>query len=174
MLEERRAQMKVLMFHRIINQQVILPTQVLIPITTARGYAYRFMVPFARTVVLLSWRYPPMEYTTCYHSWLSWYWHLQPATAVHDSSIRKHRFQSVLYIGYTLIMYKIPSAHVPVCFVHLNVLQMCVILEERTALFKEEKKKMYAVYVMCFIYSQCLPNILIKGLGLLKDTMKYE
>ena len=35
-LEERMTQMKVIMLHRIIDKQVILPTQVLIQVTTAR------------------------------------------------------------------------------------------------------------------------------------------
>ena len=85
-LEERRTHMKVIMLHRIINKQVILPTQVLIPMTTARGYTYRFMVPFARAVVYQKSFYPPMKYaTTC----------TLPATksSCHDADIFKRQLR---------------------------------------------------------------------------------
>ena len=48
-LQERRAQAKVTMMHRIVNKTVDIPTTHLHPTTSVRGHSQRFLVPFART-----------------------------------------------------------------------------------------------------------------------------
>ncbi|KAH3824882.1 hypothetical protein DPMN_126737 [Dreissena polymorpha] len=48
-LQERRAQMKVVMMYLIVHNLVDVPTTYLIPISSARGHETCYLVPFART-----------------------------------------------------------------------------------------------------------------------------
>ena len=50
-LQERRAQAKVCMMYRVVNQLIDIPSQILVPTISPRGNNITFLVPYARTII---------------------------------------------------------------------------------------------------------------------------
>ena len=57
-LQERRAQAKVVMFYKIVNNLVAIPAPTVRQPIVIRGYSHRYLVPFARTIVYQHSFYP--------------------------------------------------------------------------------------------------------------------
>ena len=57
-LQERRAQAKVVMFYKIVNNLVAIPAPMVRQPIVIRGYSHRYLVPFARTIVYQHSFYP--------------------------------------------------------------------------------------------------------------------
>ena len=57
-LQERRAQAKVVMFYKIVNNLVAVPAPTVRQPIVIRGYSHRYLVPFARTIVYQHSFYP--------------------------------------------------------------------------------------------------------------------
>ena len=49
-LQERRAQAKAVMMYRVVNQQIDIPSQILVPTISPRGNNISYLVPYARTL----------------------------------------------------------------------------------------------------------------------------
>ena len=50
-LQEHRAQAKALMMYRVVNQQIDIPSQILVPTISPRGNNTSYLVPYARTLI---------------------------------------------------------------------------------------------------------------------------